>query len=139
MHDASVVDDLVLTCAETVDTLKSTIINPSNGINYQLVAIILLAIACLLLLVVNFVQQYMKHGLTIPYLLLQQYKEMNKNKKEEIDTKTRAYCFFDKMVNIKSLDPNKIKIGEKSYLNFHIYHISCVTLNSVKRSVSYYR
>ena len=34
MHDASVVDDLVLTCAETVDTLKSTIINPSNGINY---------------------------------------------------------------------------------------------------------
>ena len=139
MHDASVVDDLVLTCAETVDTLKSTIINPSNGINYQLVAIILLAIACLLLLVVNFVQQYMKHGLTIPYLLLQQYKEMNKNKKEEIDTKTRAYYFFDKMVNIKSLDPNKIKIGEKSYLNFHIYHISCVTLNSVKRSVSYYR
>ena len=139
MHDASVVDDLVLTCAETVDTLKSTIINPSNGINYQLVAIILLAIACLLLLVVNFVQQYMKHGLTIPYLLLQQYKEVNKNKKEEIDTKTRAYYFFDKMVNIKSLDPNKIKIGEKSYLNFHIFHISCVTLNSVKRSVSYYR
>ena len=45
MHDASV-DDLVVTCAEMVDTLKSTIIN----------AIILLAIACLLLLVVNFVQ-----------------------------------------------------------------------------------
>ena len=64
---------------------------------------------------------------------------MNKNKKEEIDTKTRAYYFFDKMVNIKSLDPNKIKIGEKSYLNFHIYHISCMTLNSVKRNVSYYR
>ena len=139
MHDASVVDDLVVTYAEMVDTLKSTIINPSNGINYQLVAIILLAIACLLLLVVNFVQQYMKHGLTIPYLLLYQYKEMNKNKKEEIDIKTRAYYFFDKMANIKSLDPNKIKIGEKPYLNFHIYHISCVTLNSVKRSVSYYR
>ena len=33
MHDASV-DDLVVTYAEMVDTLKSTIINPSNGRNY---------------------------------------------------------------------------------------------------------
>ena len=29
--------------------------------------------------------------------------------------------------NMKSLDPNKIKIDEKSYKNVLIYHIGCVT------------
>ena len=37
------------------------------------------------------------------------------NKFKDIDTKNLAYYFFDEMINIKNLDPNKIKIDEKSY------------------------
>ena len=37
------------------------------------------------------------------------------NKCEEIDIKHRTYYFFDDIVNIKYLDPNNIKIDEKSY------------------------
>ena len=36
------------------------------------------------------------------------------------------------MVNIKNLDPNKIKINENSYKNIFIKNISYVTANSVK-------
>ena len=36
------------------------------------------------------------------------------------------------MINIKNLDPNKIKIDEKSYNNFLIYYTGYVTSNSVK-------
>ena len=32
------------------------------------------------------------------------------------------------MINIKNLDPNKIKIDEKSYKNILIYYIGYVTL-----------
>ena len=31
-------------------------------------------------------------------------------KKEKIDIKNCTYFFFDDMINIKNLDPNKIKI-----------------------------
>ena len=37
------------------------------------------------------------------------------NEFKDIDTKNRTYNFFDEMINIKNLDPNKIKIDEKSY------------------------
>ena len=35
----------------------------------------------------------------------------------EINTKNRAYYFFDE-INITNLDPNKIKIDKKFYLSF---------------------
>ena len=38
----------------------------------------------------------------------------NNNKLKEIDIKGRAYYFFNDMVNIKNLGPNKIKIDERS-------------------------
>ena len=38
----------------------------------------------------------------------------------------------DAMIIIKSLDPNKIRIDEKSYKNVFIYDISYLTLNEVK-------
>ena len=31
----------------------------------------------------------------------------------EIDKKNRKYCILDNMINIKNLDPNKIKIDKK--------------------------
>ena len=43
------------------------------------------------------------------------------NKFEDIDIKNRSYYFFDDMINIKTLDPNKIKIDEKPYKNILIY------------------
>ena len=33
---------------------------------------------------------------------------------KEIDIKERIYYFFDDMINIKNLDPNKFMIDEKS-------------------------
>ena len=57
---------------------------------------------------------------------------MSKNKIKETDIKNRMYYFFDDMINIKSLDPNKMKIDQKSYKNILIYYISYVTSNSVK-------
>ena len=36
------------------------------------------------------------------------------------------------MINIKNVDPNKIKIAETSYKNIQIYYIGYVTSNRVK-------
>ena len=40
------------------------------------------------------------------------------NKGKEIDIKSCTYCFFDNIIKIKNLDPNKIY--EKSYKNILI-------------------
>ena len=49
-----------------------------------------------------------------------------------IDIKNRAYYFFDVMINIKNLDPNKIKTDEKSWRNILIYYIGYVMFNDVR-------
>ena len=48
------------------------------------------------------------------------------------DIKNRAYYFFDVMINIKNLDPNKIKTDEKSWRNILIYYIGYVMFNDVR-------
>ena len=45
----SLVDDVVVTCDEIMDTTENVPISPNNAINYWLITAILLAIACLLL------------------------------------------------------------------------------------------
>ena len=40
--------------------------------------------------------------------------------------------FLDDMINIKNLDPNKIKINEQSYKRIFIYYVGYMTRNSVK-------
>ena len=60
---------MVVTCDEIEDTQKTVVVNPSNGIDYRLIVVVLLAIACLLLLVAIDVNYYMKRGLTTPCLL----------------------------------------------------------------------
>ena len=65
-----VVDDLIATCDEVEDTPKIRPINPSDGINYWLIVVVLVAIARLLFLVVIVVNYCIKRGLTIPCLLL---------------------------------------------------------------------
>ena len=42
------------------------------------------------------------------------------NKFKEINIKICTYFFLDDMINIKILDPDKIKIDENSYKNIFI-------------------
>ena len=51
---------------------------------------------------------------------------------KEIFIKNCMYYFFDDMINIKDLDPKKIKADEKSYENILIYHTEYVTLTTQK-------
>ena len=50
----------------------------------------------------------------------------------EIDIKFVHATFFRGKIAIKNLDPSNIMKDAKSYKNTLIYHISYVTLNSVK-------
>ena len=54
------------------------------------------------------------------------------NKVKDIDIKTRSYCFFDDIINIKNFDQNNIKIDEKSYKDILIYYIGYVTIKDLK-------
>ena len=49
---------------------------------------------------------------------------------KEIDVKNCTYCFWDDMINIKNLGPNKVKIYEKSYKNI-IYYIGYATVKNL--------
>ena len=42
--------------------------------------------------------------------------------------KNHTYYFFDYMIYIKNVDPNKVKIDKKSYKNVLIYYIGYVTV-----------
>ena len=43
------------------------------------------------------------------------------NKFKDIDIKNWTYYFFHDMINIKNIDPNNIKIDEKSCKNIVVY------------------
>ena len=64
----SFIDDATVTCDEIVDTAESVVINPGDGINYWLIDVIPLTIACLLLLMTIIVKYCMKRELTIQFL-----------------------------------------------------------------------
>ena len=63
------VANLEVKCHEIDDIPDSPSINPSNGINYWVIGVILLAIACFLLLLTIVVKHHMQCGFTIPCLL----------------------------------------------------------------------
>ena len=54
------------------------------------------------------------------------------NKVKDIDIKIRTYYFFNDTINIKSFDPNNIKIDEKSYKNILICYFRYVTTKDSK-------
>ena len=54
-----------------------------------------------------------------------------RNKFKEIDIKIAYTIFFDYMINIENLDPNKIKINEKSNKNIVIYQIGYVSIKDL--------
>ena len=54
------------------------------------------------------------------------------NKIKDTDIKNHTYYFYDGIINIKSFDPNKIEIDEKSYNNILIYYMGYVTIKDLK-------
>ena len=54
------------------------------------------------------------------------------NKFKDIDIKNHTFYFFDDIIKIKSFDPNKIKIDEKSYKNILIYETGYMTIKDSK-------
>ena len=54
------------------------------------------------------------------------------NKVTDIDIKKLTYNFFDDIINIKKVDPNKIELDEKSFKNILIYDIGYVTIKVLK-------
>ena len=54
-----------------------------------------------------------------------------RNKFQEIEIRNHTYYFFDDIINMKNLDPNKIKIDEKSYKNILIYYIRYTTIKTL--------
>ena len=56
---------------------------------------------------------------------IKQYKGGNI---KDINIKNQTYYFFNDMINIKDLDPNLMKIDNKSYKNTDIYYIGYIAV-----------
>ena len=54
------------------------------------------------------------------------------NKVKDINIKIHTYYSFDDIINIKSFDPNNIKIDEKSCKNILIHYIAYVRIKDSK-------
>ena len=54
------------------------------------------------------------------------------NKFKYISIKNHTYYFFDDVFNIKSINPNNIKIDEKLHKSIFIYYIGYVTIKNLK-------
>ena len=53
------------------------------------------------------------------------------NSLKEISIKHRRYDFFEDMINIKNVDPNKIEVDKKSYKNILIYYLGYVAVKNL--------
>ena len=47
---------------------------------------------------------------------------------KQIDIKMRTYYFYNDMINIKSFEPNLLKIDRKSHKNIGIYNIGYIAI-----------
>ena len=50
---------------------------------------------------------------------------------KQINIKNRTYYFYNDMINIKSFEPNLLKIDRKSYKNIGIYNIGYITIKKI--------
>ena len=51
-------------------------------------------------------------------------------KAKDINIKSRVYNFFNDFINMENIDPNNIKINDKSYKNTFIYYNGNVTIKN---------
>ena len=54
------------------------------------------------------------------------------NEFKDKDIKNCTYYFFDDMINIRNLHPDKIKIDKKPYKNILIYYIGYVMFKDLR-------
>ena len=54
------------------------------------------------------------------------------NKMKDINIKNHTYYFLDDIIKIKKIDPNNVKIDEKSHTNIFIYYIGNVMIKDLK-------
>ena len=50
---------------------------------------------------------------------------------KQIDIKMRTYYFYNDMINIKSFEPNLLKIDRKSHKNIGIYNIGYIAIKKI--------
>ena len=50
---------------------------------------------------------------------------------KQIEIKNRTYCFYNDMINLKTFEPNLLKIDKKSYKNIPIYNNGCITIKKI--------
>ena len=54
------------------------------------------------------------------------------NKVKDLDIKNYVYYFFDDVINIKNIDPNRINTDEKSCKNILIHYVGYVMIKNWK-------
>ena len=47
---------------------------------------------------------------------------------KQINIKNRTYYFYNDMINIKTFEPNLLKIDRKSYKDIGIYNTGCIKI-----------
>ena len=55
---------------------------------------------------------------------------------KQVNIKTRTYCFFNDMINLKDFDSSQLKIDKTSYKNYKdisIYYIGYITIKSIMK------
>ena len=57
---------------------------------------------------------------------------------KQIEIKNRTYYFYKDMINLKTFDPNLLKIDKKSYKNIGIYNIGYITIKNIDDYKSIY-
>ena len=57
---------------------------------------------------------------------------------KQIEIKNRTYYFYNDMINLKTFEPNLLKIDKKSYKNIPIYNNGCITIKKIDDSGSIY-
>ena len=50
---------------------------------------------------------------------------------KQIEIKNRTYYFYNDMINLKTFEPNLLKIDKKSYKNIPIYNNGCITIKKI--------
>ena len=50
---------------------------------------------------------------------------------KQISIENRSYCFYSDIINIKTFEPNLLKIVRKSYKNIGIYNIGYITIKKI--------
>ena len=63
--------------------------------------------------------------------LKQQFNELVDGKVNQIEIKNRTYCFYNDMINLRSLESNLLKINKKHYKVIDIYYIGYITIKKI--------